>query len=154
MEVGDRLIRAGEKLSRTLRYSRDDIAAFARLSNDQNPLHHDALVAQRARFGEIIASGEQTAAILMGMLATHFSRRDDGVRREMLSLNMNFAFKSPIFAEREVTLSWQVATVQWSGKLKGWLAHLDGSAGTAHQPPAIVARGTIIVTEAKAPRCC
>ena len=150
MEVGDRLIRAGEKLSRTLRYSRDDIAAFARLSNDQNPLHHDALVAQRARFGEIIASGEQTAAILMGMLATHFSRRDDGVRREMLSLNMNFAFKSPIFAEREVTLSWQVATVQWSGKLKGWLAHLDGSAGTAHQPPAIVARGTIIVTEAKA----
>jgi acyl dehydratase len=150
LEVGDRLIRVGEKLSRTLRYSRDDIAAFARLSNDQNPLHHDALVAQRARFGDIIASGEQTAAILMGMLATHFSRHDDGVRREMLSLNMNFAFKSPIFAEREVTLSWQVANVQWSGKLKGWLAHLDGSAGIAHQPPAIVARGTIIVTEARA----
>ena len=149
MEVGDRLIRVGEKLSRTLRYSRDDIAAFARLSSDQNPLHHDAVVAQRARFGEIIASGEQTAAILMGMLATHFSRHDDGVRREMLTLNMNFAFKSPIFAEREVTLSWQVANVQWSGRLKGWLAHLDGSAGIAHQPPAIVARGTIIVTEAK-----
>ena len=150
MEVGDRLIRVGEKLSRTLRYSRDDIAAFARLSNDQNPLHHDALVAQRARFGEIIASGEQTAAILMGMLATHFSRHDDGVRREMLTLNMNFAFKSPIFAEREVTLGWQVSNVQWSGKLKGWLAHLDGNAGIVHQPPAIVARGTIIVTEAKA----
>lgn len=150
MEVGDRLIRVGEKLSRTLRYSRDDIAAFARLSSDQNPLHHDALVAQRARFGEIIASGEQTAAILMGMLATHFSRQDDGVRREMLCLNMNFAFKSPIFAQREVTLGWQVSTVQWNAKLKGWLAHLDGSAGMAHQPPAIVARATIIVTEAKA----
>jgi acyl dehydratase len=150
LEVGDRLIRVGEKLGRTLRYSRDDIAAFARLSNDQNPLHHDALVAQRARFGEIIASGEQTAAILMGMLATHFSRHDDGVRRGVLTLNMNFAFKSPIFAEREVALAWQVANVQWSGKLKGWLAHLDGSAGIAHQPPAIVARGTIIVTEAKA----
>jgi acyl dehydratase len=150
LEVGDRLIRVGEKIGRTLRYSRDDIAAFARLSNDQNPLHHDALVAQRARFGEIIASGEQTAAILMGMLATHFSRHDDGVRREVLTLNMNFAFKSPIFAERKVTLSWQVANVQWSGRLKGWLAHLDGGAGIAHQPPAIVARGTIIVTEAKA----
>jgi acyl dehydratase len=150
LEVGDRLIRAGEKLSRTLRYSRDDIAAFARLSNDQNPLHHDAFVAQRARFGEIIASGEQTAAILMGMLATHFSRRDDGVRREMLCLNMNFAFKNPIFAEREVTLGWLVSNVQWNAKLKGWLAHLDGSAGIAHQASAIVARGTIIVTEAKA----
>jgi acyl dehydratase len=150
LEVGDRLIRVGEKIGRTLRYTRDDIAGFARLSNDQNPLHHDALAAQRARFGEIIASGEQTAAILMGMLATHFSRHDDGVWREVLTLNMNFAFKSPIFAEREVTLGWQVANVQWSGKLKGWLAHLDGSAGIAHQPPAIVARGTIIVTEAKA----
>ena len=63
---------------------------------------------------------------------------------------MNFAFKNPIFAEREVTLGWMVANVQWSGKLKGWLAHLDGSAGVVHQPPAIVARGTIIVTEAKA----
>ena len=149
MEVGDRLIRVGEKLGRTLRYTRDDIAAFARLSNDQNPLHHDALVAQRARFGEIIASGEQTAAILMGMLATHFSRHDDGVRREMLCLNMNFAFKSPIFAEREVVLGWLVSNVQWNAKLKGWLAHLDGSAGVAHQSPAIVARGTIIVTESK-----
>jgi acyl dehydratase len=150
LEIGDRLIRVGEKLSRTLRYSRDDIASFARLSSDQNPLHHDALAAQRARFGDIIASGEHTAAILMGMLATHFSRRDDGVRREMLSLNMNFAFKSPIFAEREVTLAWLVSNVQWNAKLKGWLAHLDGSAGIAHQPAAIVARGTIIVTEAKA----
>ncbi len=150
MEVGDRLIHVGEKLGRTLRYSRDDIAAFARLSSDQNPLHHDTLVAQRARFGDIIASGEQTAAILMGMLATHFSRQDDGTRREMLCLNMNFSFKSPIFAEREVTLDWQVSNVQWNAKLKGWLAHLDGSAGIVHQPPAIVARGTIIVTEAKA----
>ena len=105
---------------------------------------------QRARFGEIIASGEQTAAILMGMLATHFSRQDDGVRREMLCLNMNFSFKSPVFAEREVTLCWQVSNVQWNPKLKGWLAHLDGSAGIVHQAPAIVARGTIIVTEAKA----
>lgn len=149
MEVGDRLVRAGEKLSRSLRYSREDIATFARLSFDHNPLHVDALAAQRGRFGEIIASGQQTAAILMGMLATHFSRHDDGVRREMLCLNMNFAFRGPVFAEQDVTLAWQVSNVQWNAKLKGWLAHLDGSAVVAARgEPAVIARGTILVTQA------
>lgn len=150
LQAANHLIRVGEKLTQTVRYSRDDIAAFARLSFDQNPLHVDAQVAQRARFGEIIASGQQTSAIMMGMLATHFSRHADGLRREMLCLNMNFSFKSPIFAEQEVTLNWRVSTVQWNTKLNGWLAHLDGSAGLAHQRPAVIARGTIVVSEATA----
>ena len=150
MEVGDRLVRVGEKLSRSLRYSREDIAAFARVTLDHNPLHIDAQAAQRGRFGEIIASGQQTAALLMGMLATHFSRHDDGVKREMLCLNMNFAFKGPVFAEQDVTLAWQVSNVQWNAKLKGWLAHLDGSADAGRGEPAIVARGTILVTRAAA----
>ena len=75
------LVFVGEKLSRAVRYSRDDIAAFARISGDENPLHTDTVMAQRARFGEIIASGQQTSAIMMGMLATYFSRNDDGIRR-------------------------------------------------------------------------
>lgn len=150
MEAGDRLVHVGEKLSRTLRFSREDIADFARLSFDHNPLHLDSHVAQRARFGEIIASGQQTSAILMGMLATHFSRNDDGVKREMLCLNMNFAFKHPVFAEQDVLLFWQVSNVQWNAKLKGWLAHLDGSATVSRGSPAVVARGTILVTQATA----
>jgi acyl dehydratase len=46
-----------------VRVSRDEIVAFARMSHDENPLHTDAQVAQRARFGEIIASGQHTASI-------------------------------------------------------------------------------------------
>ncbi|HUG24732.1 MaoC family dehydratase [Piscinibacter sp.] len=143
----EHLIAAGETVSKTVRVSREEIIAFARMSHDANPLHTDIQVAQRARFGEIIASGQHTAAILMGMLATHFSRSDDGVRREMLCLNMNFAFKGPVFAEQDVTLQWKVATVQWNGKLQGLLAHLDGAASVSHGRPAVVARGTILVKE-------
>ena len=150
MEVRDRLVQVGEKLTRTVRYTREEIALFARSSFDHNPLHVDALAAQRGRFGEIIASGQQTAAILMGMLATHFSRHDDGVRREMLCLNMNFAFKGPIFAEQTVELIWTVAKIEWNNKLGGWIAHLDGNAGVARAHPAVIARGTILVTEAAA----
>jgi acyl dehydratase len=141
------LVLAGEKLSKVLRYSREDIALFARLSGDENPLHIDAAVAQRARFGEIIASGQHTSAHLMGMLATYFSRADDGIRREMLCLNMNFAFKNPVFADQDITLQWRVSSVESKEKLHGLLAHLDGTASVGHGKPVLIARGTILVKE-------
>ena len=146
MLLDERLISAGEKVTRRLRYSRADIAQFARMSLDENPLHLDSMVAQRARFGEIVASGQQTSAILMGMLATHYSRHDDGVPRQMICLNMNFAFKAPVFAEQEIVLQWKVSSVTANIKLKGLVGLLDGHASVARGKPAVVARGTILVS--------
>ena len=143
-----KLVWAGATVARTIRFSRDDIAAFARISFDQNPLHVDTVAAQRARFGEVIASGQHSAAVLMGLLATHYSRSDDGLTREMMCLNMNFAFKGPVFADQELTLQWRVASVDWNAKLDGALAHLDGSASVLRAKPAVVARGTILVRQA------
>lgn len=147
-QVTERWIAAGEAISKTVRVSREEIFTFAQMSHDANPLHTDNQIAQRARFGEIIASGQHTAAMLMGMLATHYSRSDDGVRREMLCLNMNFAFKGPVFADQEVTLHWKVANVDWNTKLQGVLAHLDGTASVGRGKPAVIARGTILVKDA------
>jgi len=146
----DHLVAEGETIAKTVQVSREEILAFARMSHDENPLHTDTQVAQRARFGEIIASGQHTAAMLMGLLATHFSRRDDGVQREMLCLNMNFAFKGPVFAGQDLQLQWKVAGAQWNSKLQGVLAHLDGSAFVTHDKPAVVGRGTILVKESEA----
>jgi acyl dehydratase len=143
----ERLIAVGQKIERVQRFSRDDIAAFARLSHDENPLHVDRQAAQRARFGEIIASGQHTASIMMGILATHFSRSGDGVQREMLCLNMNFAFKQPVFADQDIRLQWRVSAVEWKSRLNGVLAQLDGSAAVASGHPAVVARGSILVKE-------
>ena len=143
----DRLIAAGERLAKTVRFSRDEIIEFARMSHDENPLHVDLQEARRAGFADIIASGQHSAAILMGMLATHFSRNDDGVQREMLCLNMNFAFQGPVFVDQDIALEWRVTTVQWNSKLQGMLAHLDGSASVDRAKPSVVARGTILVKE-------
>ncbi len=143
------LIEVGERLSRTVRYSRDEIAAFARMTFDENPLHLDNQVAQRARFGEIIASGQHTSAVMMGMLATYFSRSDDGLHRQMLCLNMNFSFKSPVFADQDVLLTWQVSSLEWKAKLGGLLAQLDGAARIGSGKPLIIARGSILVSESK-----
>ena len=139
------LIRVGEEFQSRLRYTREQIIQFARLTGDSNPLHHDRQSAERASFGEIIASGQQTASQMMGVVATHFSRRDDGVLREMLCLNFNFAFKAPIFAEQEILIHWRVATLERSDRHGGWIGHLDGTASIAGRP-CVVSRGTVLVT--------
>jgi acyl dehydratase len=137
-------IMVGESVSHSVRYTREQIAEFARLSGDSNPVHSDQQAAQRARYGEIIASGQQTVAQLMGLVASHFSRADDGIEREMLCLNFNFAFKLPIFAEQEIKLGWQVSSVDWNRRLDGWIGLVDGSARVAGRA-CVVGRGTVLV---------
>ncbi len=73
------LIREGEEVRRVVRFTREQIIQFARLTGDSNPLHHDRQAVERARFGEVIASGQQTSSHMMAVVTSHFSRRDDGV---------------------------------------------------------------------------
>jgi acyl dehydratase len=138
-------VKVGDRCSRSVRYSRDDIASFARLSGNSNPLHHDSQAAQRARHGEIIASGEQTIALMIGLASTHFALPDGDAPREVLCLNFNFAFKAPVFAEQAIELSWRVATVEPHARLGGLLVHLDGQAAVRGATPAVVGRGTLLV---------
>lgn len=141
-------IRIGEACQRGLRFTREDIASFARLTGDANPLHHDLQAARQARHDDIIASGQQTTAQMMGLAASHFSRDDDGRARELLCLNFNFAFKAPVFAGQALLLCWRVASVEWNAALEGWLAHVDGLAAVRHDQPCVVGRGTLLVRPA------
>ena len=143
------LIRVDETCERHIRFTREDIATFARLSGDTNPLHLNLQAAQRARHGEIIASGQQTTAQMMGLVASHFSRSDDSGARELLCLNFNFAFKAPVFAEQDLLLHWRVASVEWNATLGGWLAHVDGRATVRNAHPCVVGRGTLLVKPAE-----
>lgn len=138
------LIRVGETIQSQVRYSREQIAQFARLTGDFNPLHHDRQAAERASFGEIIASGQQTSSQMIGIVASHFSRRGDGVPREALCLNFNFAFKLPIFAEQDVLMQWRVSEVLRNTRRGGYVGHLEGHASVAGRA-CVVARGTVLV---------
>lgn len=144
------LIHVGESFRCVLRYTREQIEQFARLSGDTNPLHSDRLAAERASFGEIIASGQQTASHMMGLVASHFSRRDDGVPREMLCLNFNFAFKAPVFAEQDISVVWSVSSLESSASRGGFIGHVDGRASVAGKL-CVVGRGTVLVTRAAVP---
>lgn len=139
------LIAEGETFSSRVVFSREEIALFARSTGDTNPLHHDLAAAQRARHGDIIASGQHTAARMMGAVATHFSRADDGLAREMLCLNFNFAFKAPVFAGQPLTLDWRVQQVSANSKLGGLVGEMVGEARRADGTVCVIGRGTVLV---------
>lgn len=134
-----------ERCVRTTRFSREEIAAFARLSGDSNPLHHDRQAALRARHGEIIASGQHVAAMLLGLAASHFSRPGDGFEREFLCLNTNFAYQGPVFADQALEMSWTVTEANWHDRLGGCLVLAKGQAGVRMTKPAVVSRGTFLI---------
>jgi acyl dehydratase len=141
------LVTVGERIVRRVRYSRADIAGFAAQTLDRNPVHHSAEAARQAGHADVIASGQQTSALMTGLAASHFSRHDDGRAREMLCLNFNFAYREPIPAERELELVWEVAATEWSESLGGVVAQLDGHALLGERA-AVVARGTVLVRRA------
>ena len=143
------LVCVGERFHHRVHYSREDIRRFAALTLDRNPVHHDLEAARIARLGDIIASGQQTSAIMSGLAASHFSRADDGVPREMLCLHFNFAYRTPIFADSEVLLAWQVAEIEWNPALTGFIVQIDGQASVG-AVVAVTARGTVLVRRAEA----
>ena len=66
----------------------------------------------------------------------------------LLCLNFNFSFKTPVFANQPLDLSWRVASVEWHERLGGLLVQIDGRVAVRHAAlaaPAVVARGTLLV---------
>lgn len=136
-------LRVGEHFGRKLSYSVQQIADFARLSLDSNPLHQ-AEAAGSSAYAGVIASGQQTVASMMGLMASHFTRHGDGPLREMLCLNVNFAFKAPVRADAEIDMRWVVSAVDYNAQLKGWIAQLNGSAYSAGTD-CVIGRATVLV---------
>jgi acyl dehydratase len=144
MDIDKPLIREGEEIHALVRYTREQIAQFAQLTGDMNPLHHDRLAAERAGYGSVVASGQQTAAQMMGAAATHFTRSDDGAGREMMCLESSFAFPNPVFADQDVSIHWRVVAIERHHSRAGFVGRLEGTASVAGRP-CVTARAAVLV---------
>lgn len=63
-------IRVGDTASLTRTLSDDDIARFAQLTGDTNPVHLDDAVAARTRFGGRVAHGMLAAGLVSAVIGT------------------------------------------------------------------------------------
>lgn len=119
---GRERIDVGQTFAQSFHFGEKEISEFARMAGDTNPLHHDREVAERSRFGTIIASGTHYSAVMMGLVADHFAR--DG---EAVGLEFSFQFKKAVPAGSTMTVKWSVLEMTWNEKLGGDLVHLAGT---------------------------
>jgi acyl dehydratase len=62
-------IGVGQNASRTLTFTADDVASYAKLTGDHNPLHFDEDFAAQTKFGRLVVHGGLTAGILNAIVA-------------------------------------------------------------------------------------
>jgi len=113
----------GERFSRRVTFDADSIRRFAESCGDANPLHHDEAAAARSPFGTLIASGPQTAALMMGLNATFFCARYDA-----LGLGFQFRFVKAVPAGATLTLEWTIRGSERKPSLAGHIVSVTGRA--------------------------
>jgi len=117
------------------------VSTFAAAVGDDNPVHHDAELAAKSRFGRLIASGPQTTAHLLALTASHFSKRG-----AMLGLEFWVQFRRPVYADETITLEWLVVSVKPNAKLGGDVIDLRGRIRKENGETAVGAKGRILLT--------
>lgn len=134
-------IRVGERITGEVALSLEEIAQFARLSGDLNPLHHDEQYAAQTRFGGVIVSGPQLTSLMMGLTATYFSQET-----AMLGLEFTFHFRKAVKVGEAVTMAWDIVSAAPKASLQGVLVDLDGRAINAHGQIVLIGKGKVLVT--------
>ena len=100
-QVGDTF-----RTSRT--FTEDDVALFARISRDYNPVHFDARFAKAKNFSAPICHG-----LLAASLATEI-----GGQIGWLVSSMNFRFKGPVYVGETITCTWVMTAIDQNGRAK------------------------------------
>jgi acyl dehydratase len=129
----------GERFAKAHRFDVEQVKAFATAAGDDNPLHHDEAAAAASRYGRLIASGTQTSALLLGLTASHFSKRGP-----VVGVGFSLAFKRPVYADERVTIEWIITAIRPRASGKGHLIDLEGSLRNDAGEVCVAATGTVL----------
>ena len=131
-----------ERFSSQVTLSPSMVGAYAEAAGDDNPVHHDAAFAASTRYGRLIASGTHTTALLLGLTASHFSKRG-----AMVGLEFWVRFRRPVYADETIRLEWLVVKVTPNEKLGGEIVELRGRIKSENGQTALGAKGRVLVTD-------
>jgi acyl dehydratase len=92
----------GTTARRSRTVSARDIELFTEISGDRNPLHYDAEVAARSRFGGIVVQGGVTSGLLNALVA------EDLPGPGSVFLHVDWSFKAPVRPGDEITAEAEV----------------------------------------------
>jgi 3-hydroxybutyryl-CoA dehydratase len=133
---------ARERFSSEITLTPALVGAHARAVGDDNPVHHDPQFAAATRYRHVIASGTHTTALLLGLTASHFSKK-----AAMVGLEFWVQFRRPIYADETILLEWLVVKVTHNEKLNGDIVELRGRIKGQDGQTAVGAKGKVLVTD-------
>jgi acyl dehydratase len=96
----------GQRAELTREVQTSDIDLFTAISGDRNPLHYNAEVAQKTRFGGIIVQGGVTSAILNAVVAEKLPGPGS------VFLHVDWSFRAPVRPGDRITGSVEVTGVR------------------------------------------
>jgi len=105
--------RVGQTASRSRLVTRRDIELFTEISGDRNPLHYDADVAARSRFGGIVVQGGVTTAVLNAVVA------EDLPGPGSVFLQLDLRFLAPVRPGDVITGTVEVTSVRADKPITG-----------------------------------
>lgn len=96
----------GQRAELSREVTASDIERFTAISGDRNPLHYDAALAEKTRFGGIIVQGGVTSAILNAVVAERLPGPGT------VFLNVRWNFKAPVRPGDRITGAVEVLSVR------------------------------------------
>ena len=96
----------GQKASFTKQITEREVATFAEISGDKNPLHLDAAYAEQTRFGARIAHGGFTFALISAALGTELP----GPGTVYLSQSLKFI--KPVYFDDTITAMVEITALR------------------------------------------
>jgi 3-hydroxybutyryl-CoA dehydratase len=101
-------LQVGDSFRTTRTFTDDEVALFAKISRDYNPIHFDARFAKARNFSAPICHG-----LLAASLVTEI-----GGQIGWLASVMNFRFKGPVYVGKTITCNWVITTIDQKGRAK------------------------------------
>ena len=95
-------IEVGHEASFSHAFTADDVATFAKLSGDENPLHMDDAYAGQTKFRERVVHGMLVASLCSQLVGMHLPGK------RCLFLKQDLLFKEPVFINDEITVHGKV----------------------------------------------
>jgi 3-hydroxybutyryl-CoA dehydratase len=99
-------VKVGDTASFGKQFSQEDVADFARVSGDNQPLHLDAAYAATTRFGKPIAHGMLSAGLISAALGTQLAPN-----ATVVYLSQTLRFMRPVYPGDTITAQLEVTAI-------------------------------------------
>jgi acyl dehydratase len=101
-------VSVGQRAERSLTLGASQVATFAQLTGDYNPLHFDEQFAARTKFGRLVVQGGLTTGLLHALVAM------DMPGPGTVFLSQNWKFTAPVYIDDTITATAEVLSVHAS----------------------------------------